>query len=55
MPHKDPSKEQAFDMWKAGKSLSEIQDTSTAPPNSVRDWIHEWERGKQGIWNPAIQ
>jgi hypothetical protein len=50
MPHGDRSKEMAFEMWKAGKRLSEIQDKSTAKPDTVRTWITEWERGSQGVW-----
>ena len=55
MGYKDESKEKAFVMWKAGKSLSEIQDKSTALPLSVKDWIREWERGRQGAWRPSIR
>jgi hypothetical protein len=42
-------------MWKAGKSLSEIQAKSTAKPISVKDWIREWEGGKQGAWDAPIR
>lgn len=55
MPHKDQSKEQAFALWKSGKGLSDIQARSTAEPGSVKMWIREWERGKQGVWDPPIR
>ena len=43
MAHGDKTKEIAFDMWMAGKSLSHIQlsiqQKSTTKPGSIRGWI----------------
>ena len=56
MPKGDKSKEPAFALWKAGRSLSEIQsEIRLAPetkPGSVAGWVLDWERGKQGLWEP---
>ena len=54
MPNHDQSKQQAFEMWLAGKTLSEIQEQSTAKLQTVKDRLREWERGKQGVWQPSI-
>lgn len=58
MAHGDKTKEIAFNMWMAGKSLSHIQlsiqKKSTTKPGSVSGWILDWERGKQNIWTPKI-
>jgi hypothetical protein len=24
-------------------------------PSSIKDWIVDWERGKQGTWTPALK
>ncbi len=54
----DKTKKPAFEMWKEGKSLKEIQEkicrATTTKPRSVKGWILDWERGKQSSWNPAI-
>jgi len=42
---RDGSKVQAFDWWKAGRSLSEILAHTTAKRQSARGWIKDWERG----------
>ncbi len=54
MPTGDQSKEFAFQMWREGKKLSESQERSTAKLQTVKDWIREWERGKQGVWQPSL-
>lgn len=59
MPKGDKTKEQAFPMWLAGKTLQEIQQTVCKPqgsePSSVRGWIVDWERGKQKTWEPLVK
>jgi hypothetical protein len=58
MAHGDKTKEVAFQMWLAGKSLSAIQrhieNTSTTSRSSVKGWILDWERSKQKTWKPKI-
>ena len=51
-------KELSFRLWSEGKSLASIQAKicggSEIAPNSVKEWIVEWERGRQGKWAPEI-
>jgi hypothetical protein len=58
MPTGERSKELSFRLWKEGKSLTEIQaqisGESKALQESVKQWITEWERGRQGKWDPDI-
>ena len=58
MAHGDKTKEVAFGMWVEGKSLLQIQthieNSSTTLVSSVKGWVTDWERGKQGNWNPVI-
>jgi len=54
MPKRDESKIQCFRLWTDGVTLKEIQSRVTALPMSVRAWVREWERGKQGSWNVSI-
>ena len=58
MAHGDKTEEVAFRMWVEGKSLSQIQthieNSSTTMSSSVKGWVTDWERGKQGNWNPVI-
>jgi hypothetical protein len=52
------TKELSFRLWTEGKSLAEIQaklcSESKTSPGSVKDWIVEWERGRQRKWEPEI-
>jgi hypothetical protein len=56
MAAKDKMKELAFQLWLSGKPLDAIQNRikqiSTTLPGSVRGWVLDWERGKQGRWEP---
>jgi hypothetical protein len=58
MPKGERSKELSFRLWKEGKSLREIQaqifGESKTLQESVKQWIVEWERGRQGKWAPDI-
>jgi hypothetical protein len=58
MPKGERTKELSFRLWKEGKSLSEIQAQvcrdSRALEESVKEWVIEWERGRQGKWEPKI-
>jgi hypothetical protein len=58
MAHGDKTKEVAFQMWVSGKQLSQIQHLietkSTTLRSSVKGWVTDWERGKQGKWVPKI-
>ena len=58
MPKGERTKELSFRLWKEGKSLREIQDQisgeSKTLQESVKQWITEWERGRQGKWDPDI-
>ena len=58
MPKGDRAKELSFRLWKEGKSLAEIQaqicgDSKTLQEN-VKQWVAEWERGRQATWKPEI-
>jgi len=54
MPNRDESKIKCFRLWKEGATLKQIQSQVTALPSSVRAWVREWERGKEGSWNVSI-
>jgi len=54
MPKGDDSKQKAFQMWNEGRTLNEIIRASTAKPESLKDWVLQWERGKQRTWTPQI-
>jgi hypothetical protein len=58
MPKGERTKELSFRLWKEGKSLREIQaqisGESRTLQESVKQWITEWERGRQGKWGPDI-
>ncbi len=59
MPKGDLTKAPAFRLWKAGRSLKEIQDvitrTSGTQASSVAGWVRDWERGSQKTWTPKIK
>ena len=52
------TKELSFRLWKEGKSLAEIQSLvcrdSKTLLESAKEWVTEWERGRQGKWEPKI-
>lgn len=58
MPIGDKTKKPAFMLWLTGKPLADIQKAVCSPsgtkPNSVRGWVQDWERGKQGKWVPNM-
>jgi hypothetical protein len=58
MPKGERTKELSFRLWKEGKSLRETQaqisGESKTLQESVKQWITEWERGRQGKWDPDI-
>lgn len=58
MPIGDKTKKPAFQMWLAGQSLPNIQRAICRPNgtkrSSVKGWVQDWERGKQGNWKPTI-
>jgi len=58
MPTGERTKELSFRLWKEGKSLRDVQaqvcrDSKTLE-ESVRQWVTEWERGRQGKWEPEL-
>jgi hypothetical protein len=59
MPQGDKTKEPAFRLWKAGRSLKEIQmaitGTSGTKASSVAGWVKDWERGSQKAWAPKVK
>ena len=59
MPQGSKGKELAYSMWLAKKTLPEIQEYVCArtgdKPASVKGWVLDWERGKQGKWDPTIK
>jgi hypothetical protein len=56
MPKGDRTKQVAFRLWKEGKSLRDAQatisGTSETLASSVSGWFLDWERGRQGKWEP---
>ena len=44
MANQDGSKTECFRLWSAGASIEEIERQVTAKPESVRDWVLQWER-----------
>jgi hypothetical protein len=59
MPHGSGGKALAWPIWLRKKSYAEIQAfvcrKTGDRPTSVRGWIRDWERGKQGEWKPLIK
>ena len=59
MPRGDATKAPAFQLWKAGKSLEDIQQAISArsktKATSVAGWVRDWERGRQQQWAPKIK
>jgi hypothetical protein len=58
MPKGERTKELSFRLWKEGKPLTQIQaqvcrDSKTLE-ESVKQWVIEWDRGRQGRWEPNI-
>jgi hypothetical protein len=58
MPKGERTKQVAFRLWKEGKSLAEVQATITKTTEttigSAQDWFIDWERGRQGVWEPKL-
>jgi hypothetical protein len=58
MPKGDNTKEQTFRRWLEGKSLDQIEreicGKSNTQPESVKQWIREWERARQRKWDVDI-
>jgi hypothetical protein len=52
------TKELSFRLWREGKSLAEVQAhicrSAKVSEESVKEWVIEWERGRQGKWEPQI-
>jgi len=52
------TKELSFRLWLEGKSVAEIQQQicrdSVTLRGGVREWIMEWERGRQAKWKPEL-
>lgn len=59
MPHGSKGKKLAYPQWFVGKPVSAIQKAVCAvtgdKPSSVKGWILDWERGKQGTWTPTLK
>jgi len=60
MAQRDKTKEPTFRLWQKRKTLNEIQKeiakipgTSTKP-SSIHNWVKDWERGRQGTWDPKF-
>lgn len=57
MPRQEHTrKEQCFDLWRQGKNVDQIIDDMKRKlaPKSIRQWVREWERGKQETWEPQL-
>jgi hypothetical protein len=54
----DRTKKLSFRLWKKGKSVDEIQTqicrNSKQLEESVKQWVTEWERGRQVRWEPEM-
>lgn len=55
MAFRDGSKVKCFKMWLEGATLKRMQEQSTAKPETVRQWVLQWERGRQGKWKAKIK
>lgn len=59
MPRGDRTKASAFQLWRDGKTLEEIQRAigarSKTKPSSVAGWVRDWGRGRQGTLAPKIK
>jgi hypothetical protein len=55
MAFKDGSKVKTFKLWKDGLTVRAIQGQVTAKPTTVRQWVLQWERGRQGKWNATVK
>ena len=55
MPWGDGSKERSFQLWLQGRSVSEIVKRVSAERHSIRNWVLDWERGKQRKWNAHVR
>jgi len=59
MPKGERTKKLSFRLWTEGKSVAETQakicGESEIPPSSVKEWIVEWERGRQKNGSPRFQ
>ena len=54
MAFRDGSKIECFRLWKNGETVTRIEQQVTAKPETIRDWVLQWERGRQGVWEPNI-
>jgi hypothetical protein len=52
------TKELSFRLWKEGKSVAEIQAqicrNSKPLEESIKQWVTEWERGRQAGWESEL-
>jgi len=60
MPIGDQTKEIAFELWRQGRPLEDIQERirqqpdADTLPRSVKNWVRDWERGAQKTWTPTL-
>ena len=56
MPKGNQSKIGAFRMWLEGRTVTEMIQAlpPDTQPRSIRQWVIEWERGRQRIWTPQV-
>jgi len=45
---------QCFEWWKSGLPLAEIQRRAHVPAVFIRQWVVNWERGAQGMWEVGL-
>ena len=55
MPWGDGSKERSFQLWLKGLSVTEIVKRVSAERSTVRNWVRDWERGKQRKWKAHVR
>lgn len=55
MATQDASKTKTFALWKSGMTLKAIQGQVSAKPETVRAWVLDWERGRQGTWTATVK
>ena len=57
MPRENTYKERCFRLWLAEKSVREMWNEMRREilESSIRSWVTDWERGKQGSWIPKTK
>jgi len=55
MPWGDGSKERCFQLWLQGRSVDDMAKRVPSERHSIRNWVLDWERGKQRKWRAEVR